>query len=448
MNNLDKYNSKRNFNKTNEPKGKIEKNNKLRFVVQHHIATKDHYDFRLEFKGIMLSWAIPKGPSYNTTDKRLAVHVENHPLSYRNFEGTIPEGEYGAGTVMLWDNGSYEQIEDFNKTYNKGYLKFILKGKRLKGAWTLIKFKEDNWLLIKEKDNIKLFDNINEFNTSIKSGKTMDEISNKFELEITSPDKIMYKSTKTTKLDIINYYLKIAKLMMPYLENRLISTVRSPDGTDKESFYKKHFDKNKYLNKIKNNKIGNYYYIKDIEGLISEVQMNSIEFHIWGSNIEDINHPDIMVFDLDPDEKLNITKIRDGVKDLKSILDKLNLKSYLKTSGGKGYHVLIPIKDKITWKKFRNIAEKIAKLMEESWPDKYTTNIRKDKRKGKILIDYFRNTKTATFVCPYSLRARKKPTVSMPIKWSELDKIKPDDITIDIALKRIKRKNPWEGFLD
>ena len=459
MNSLKKYNEKSNFNKTNEPIGKKSKTSKkLKFCVQHHIARKDHYDFRLEYNGSMLSWAVPKGPSYNTKDKRLAVHVEDHPLSYRTFEGNIPEGEYGAGVVMLWDEGYYTQLEDFNKTYKKGYLKFTLHGKRLNGSWTLVHFKDDNWLMIKEKDNATGFKDIIEYSTSIKTGRTMDEIRNNvnkskknvnkkevINIKVTNPDKAIYKKPKVTKQDVISYYEKVYKRMEPFIKDRLISTVRCPDGIDGEVFFKKHFEENKYLNKKKVN-LHNYYYINDINGLISEVQMNSIEFHIWGSNASKVNNPNYMVFDLDPDEKLSINKVREGVKDLKSILDQLELVSFLKTSGGKGYHVVIPIKQKMSWHEFRKIAKQIAELMESKWPDKYTSNMRKENRKGKIFIDWVRNTKGATSVAPYSLRARKGASVSMPIKWSELDIVKPNSIDINEALKRLKRNDPWKNF--
>ena len=176
------------------------------------------------------------------------------------------------------------------------------------------------------------------------------------------------------------------------------------------------------------------------------MQKNSYEFHIWGSKVNSINNPNLMVFDLDPDEKLSLDKLREGVKNLKEILDDLGLKSFLKTSGGKGYHVVVPFNFKITWKKFYNVSKNIALLMERKWPDKYVTNIRKSKRKNKIFIDYYRNAKSSTFVAPYSVRLRDKASVSMPIKWSELGKIKPDDITIKEAIRRLKRKDPWEGL--
>jgi len=459
MKNLKEYNTKRNFNKTKEPIGnKNVKHKKLRFVVQHHLARKDHYDLRLEYEGVLKSWAVPKGPSFNPKDKRLAVMVEDHPFNYRNFEGTIPKGEYGGGTVMLFDEGYYEATNNFKEGLKKGVLKFKLLGTRLKGNWTLIHFKGDNWLLIKEKDEYLNFDNINNYHTSCRSGRTMEEIEANLKLsseyikgiEVTNPNKLLFKKPNVKKIEVVKYYQTVAKRMLPYLERRIISVVRCPEGTFEESFFKKHLeDKRSGLTKIKiknkEKKTEDYFYINNIEGIINEAQMNTIEFHIWGSNVNELNKPNIMVFDLDPDEGLTLKKLREGVKDLKSILDKLNLKSYLKTSGGKGYHVVVPIKD-MTWNEFRNISKQIAELMETKWPEKYTSNIRKEKRVNKIFIDWQRNIKGSTFVAPYSLRAKNKPTVSMPISWKELDTIKPNEITMKKALERIKKTDPWKNF--
>ncbi|MFA6782480.1 MAG: DNA polymerase ligase N-terminal domain-containing protein, partial [Sedimentibacter sp.] len=149
---LNEYNQRRNFEKTFEPEGRTETSEEsLRFVVQHHLAGRDHYDLRLEWNGVLLSWAVPKGPSYNTKDKRLAVQVEDHPLEYRNFEGTIPKGEYGGGVVMLWDEGYWEPYMNVDEGLSEGMLKFSLKGSRLRGRWALIRLKgkagetKDNW---------------------------------------------------------------------------------------------------------------------------------------------------------------------------------------------------------------------------------------------------------------------------------------------------------------
>lgn len=163
---LEKYNQKRNFKQTAEPQGKIKPSKKtLRFVVQRHAATRLHYDFRLEMEGVLKSWAVPKGPSLNPADKRLAMMVEDHPYDYRSFEGTIPEGNYGAGEVEIWDEGTYEALQKKSgkadesillSELHAGSLKFILHGQKLKGEFALVKLKnadEDNaWLLIKHKD--------------------------------------------------------------------------------------------------------------------------------------------------------------------------------------------------------------------------------------------------------------------------------------------------------
>ena len=156
---LKKYREKRDFSKTSEPAGESKLGNGATiFVVQKHHASRLHYDFRLEHNGALMSWAVPKGPSLDPKMRRLAVHVEDHPLDYATFEGQIPKGEYGAGTVIVWDHGTWAPLGDFESEFAKGHFKFRLEGTRLKGAWTLVKLKpkeadDDNWLLIKEKDD-------------------------------------------------------------------------------------------------------------------------------------------------------------------------------------------------------------------------------------------------------------------------------------------------------
>ena len=182
---LEEYNRKRNFEKTGEPEGESEKpEERLRFVVQHHMARRDHFDVRLEWDGALLSWAVPKGPSCDPRDKRLAVRVEDHPLEYRNFEGTIPKGEYGGGTVMLWDEGFWEPLADAGEGLRAGSLKFALKGRRLRGKWALIRMKakegeeENNWLLLKERDEYAQTDSgVSRFAFSVRTGRTMEEIA-------------------------------------------------------------------------------------------------------------------------------------------------------------------------------------------------------------------------------------------------------------------------------
>jgi bifunctional non-homologous end joining protein LigD len=191
------YHRKRDFTRTSEPKGatgkgagkrkSANKPGKLRYLIQKHDATRLHYDFRLEWNGTLMSWAVPKGPSENPDDKRLAVHVEDHPLEYGNFEGTIPKGEYGGGTVMLWDTGTWEpHEEDVDAALEKGKLAFTLNGKRLHGNWALVRLRKrspkdkDNWLLIKERDEFERKSGklaTERETSSVKSGRSMDQIA-------------------------------------------------------------------------------------------------------------------------------------------------------------------------------------------------------------------------------------------------------------------------------
>src|SRR5689334_12528539 len=195
---LSEYRRKRDFAKTREPAGgattsksapRKKRAPALHFVVQKHAASQLHFDFRLELDGVMKSWAVPKGPSYDPSVKRLAMEVEDHPIEYNTFEGTIPKGEYGGGTVMLWDRGTYEPESGggeaaLREGYERGDLKFILHGERLEGAWVLVRMRRGDdgraqWLLIKHRDETAddSYDVTAEVTTSVASGRTMDEIA-------------------------------------------------------------------------------------------------------------------------------------------------------------------------------------------------------------------------------------------------------------------------------
>ena len=186
---LAEYNRKRDFTRTKEPAGTVPKTTgkALHFVVQKHAASRLHYDFRLELDGVMKSWAVPKGPSYDPKVRRLAMEVEDHPISYNTFEGTIPAGEYGGGTVMLWDRGTYESEDgggsaSLRRGYEKGDLKIVMHGKRLRGAWVLVRMNRPGppqWLLIKHRDSTADpgLDVTADETTSVVTDRTMDEIA-------------------------------------------------------------------------------------------------------------------------------------------------------------------------------------------------------------------------------------------------------------------------------
>ena len=201
---LSLYKKKRNFGDTPEPSGKEKSSARsLCFVVQKHDASSLHYDFRLELKGVLKSWAVPKGPSLNPGDKRLAMHVEDHPYDYRKFEGIIPEGNYGAGTVIVWDEGTYapmdgeelsreEQEKLLMKQYHSGNMKISLQGQKLNGSYALFRLKngeEKSWLLVKKDDEFATEEDVTQKNKSVKSGKTLAEIAQKNGVEIKHPEK-------------------------------------------------------------------------------------------------------------------------------------------------------------------------------------------------------------------------------------------------------------------
>jgi bifunctional non-homologous end joining protein LigD len=191
---LSTYRAKRDFGRTGEPRGRVERADRHRFVVQRHDATRLHYDFRLELGGVYRSWAVTKTPSLDPAVRRLAVEVEDHPIEYGTFEGTIPKGQYGGGTVQLWDRGTWmAQDPDPGRDLAEGHLKFVLEGERMKGKWALVRMRDDprrpgrkvrhNWLLIKEVDDEAQRgakgDLLAKAVTSVKTGRTLDEISEK-----------------------------------------------------------------------------------------------------------------------------------------------------------------------------------------------------------------------------------------------------------------------------
>ncbi len=187
MTGLEIYSSKRRFGVTSEPKGKMAPKRGHAFVIQKHAAMRLHYDLRLELDGVMKSWAVTRGPSLVPSEKRLAVQVEDHPVAYNKFEGTIPKGEYGGGTVMIWDRGSWQPQDDPHTSLKKGHLSFVLEGEKLHGLWHLVRLrkrpgeKHDNWLLIKARDRAARDESdrdiLEQKPRSVASGRTMDEIA-------------------------------------------------------------------------------------------------------------------------------------------------------------------------------------------------------------------------------------------------------------------------------
>ena len=273
---------------------------------------------------------------------------------------------------------------------------------------------------------------------------------------ITHPEKILFPSEKISKKNILDYYQKISSYMIPLIKDRPLSVLRCPKGATEKCFYQKHLgagDSSKYFHIFKvreKSKREKYFSINSVRGLIQLVQMNAFEIHNWNSHYQTLLKPDQIVIDFDPSPELPFKKVVNACFELKKILDKLKLKSFVKVTGGKGVHVhipIVPIYDQYIVKAF---AKAIVDKMVEQNPELYLASISKKLRTGKIYIDYLRNSFGATEVAPYSIRAKEVSAVALPIEWSELPKVKsPDQFTIKKALQKIaKRKSdPWENIL-
>ncbi|WP_126973960.1 DNA ligase D [Gynurincola endophyticus] len=850
---LTEYNKKRDFTKTDEPKGKIKTSAKeLHFVIQKHQASRLHYDFRLEIEGVLASWAVPKGPSTDTSVKRLAMQVEDHPLDYMNFEGIIPKGEYGGGTVMVWDTGTflaegYDTVAESKKVIKKqlteGNIKIVMYGKKMKGTWHLVRMKgkEKEWLLLKGKDSFankkrafnensvltgrnltriekdanavwsshkvekktapkkqrstvtspsvftaeelsaakrikffpakwrpqlatltdEVFDNdewlfedkydgyrallqinkgkvnlvsrnglsfnekypaiaealsiiqedvildgeivvedkkgnshfqwlqyyhenpdqgslkcyvfdilyfngfdltslqniqrkkileavlpesativyskhisgkgkqalkkadkkgiegiiakrkeapyltnkrskdwlkikinkeqemviggyteptgkrigfgailvgyyegkefryagkvgtgfndeklqeffatfkklerkTNPFNTtpleknvhwlkpelvaqikysewtengslrhpvfialrtdkkptavkrevSMITEKIVDDqpVKNKShatapkstaaskktvkktgdandKVNITNPDKLYWPQEKITKGDVINYYNEMADYVMPYVIDRPQSLRRNPDGIKNTGFFQKNVA-GQVPDWIKTQKIKSksteesieYMLCQNKDTLLFMANWGCIEINPWSSRVGTINHPDYIIFDLDPNEA-SLKNLITTAKKVKEILDQLGINAYLKTSGGKGLHIYIPVKPVYTYTQTRNFSQTISEAVHAALPDITSLERSPDKRKGKIYLDYLQNGKGKTMASPYSLRPRESATVSTPLNWKELNaRLDPKKFTIKTIPIRVKKKGDlWKNFFN
>ncbi len=813
---LAKYKAKRDFAKTPEPSGAAESSARGNlFIVHKHDATRLHWDLRLEVDGVLKSWAVTKGPSPDPDIKRLAVRTEDHPMSYAEFEGTIPKGEYGGGTVMLWDRGSWAPIKGKSATdLDKGHLHFSLNGERMKGEWLLIRLKKkpgekrENWLLRKlQDDHAQEGDALVERElTSVLTGRSMAEIaadkkgefplagkkddafleqmekassrnaakgksrskrqsarlpkfakpqlatlvddvptgnewmheikfdgyramiaakgddvrvytrsgkdwSDKFaplveaiaalelpaclldgeivaydakgnpdfstlqqvlkrghgsqsksdalalhafdllsldgedlrklpnierkerleallstaeppvhvadhiigageklyeamckagqegiiakkidapyrhsrskawvkikctrrqefvivgwkaskakgrpfasllmaqhedaelvykgnvgtgfstdelddlaakmkrlerktppvetdeasaqgvtwltpklvaevafaeftadgnirhgsyiglrsdkdaksikpetaakpptpaaDVKISSRPRVVFPDSGQTKGQLADYYAAVAPLMLPFAGRRPVSLVRCPQGRAKKCFFQKH-DSGAFGDAVhhvpireKDGGTEDYLYVEDVRGILQCVQMGTIEFHGWGARSDDVEAPDRMVFDLDPDEGLGFNEVKQAARDIRARLSDIGLVSFAMLSGGKGVHVVVPLNTGRSWDEHKDFSRRFAEALSIAEPERFTATMSKAKRKGKIFIDWLRNQRGSTAVIPYSARARSGAPVAVPIGWNELKSMKDaQPFSIDDAKRLIDR---------
>ncbi len=830
---LEKYWEKRDFKKTPEPRGKVARPGKaLHYYIQEHHATRLHYDFRLELDGTLKSWAVPKGPSLDPADKRLAVHVEDHPLDYGTFEGDIPEHQYGAGHVMLWDRGVWEPEGDPREGYRKGRLKFHLDGRKLHGGWTLVRMNgqdkgKGNWLLIKEHDEeaksgaeaqvteiltenvadhptakkkpakvakgkakrpaaadpakaegarkaampenlspqlatlvehppagndwlsevkydgyraltrigdgevhmftragydwtgewasianglaqlpvkeawldgevvavdesgaasfqalqnmmrrgknaqlayyvfdlvyldgydltdvplverkrllrgllqdlpesgpvlysdhieggsqevfehacmhnlegivakradagyqqqrsrawlkvkcmqrqefviggytdpggsreqfgallVGVYDDKRRLRYSGKVGTGFDarvlrSVAKNFEaleqdepvfanpptgaeargvhwlkpelvaeidfaqwtdaglirhasfvglrgdkaaqeivreqplsdkvlariereaervvaedgltgkakgknivagIEITHPSKMLFPRIGLTKLALVEYYEAVGEWIVPHLKNRPLTLVRCPQGGEHKCFFQKHVNETipEAIERIvapEESGPATYMMANNVEAVIGLVQMGVLEIHTWSSSAGTLDYPDRMIFDLDPAEGLPWETVIEGAQLVHGLLDEIGLTNFLKTTGGKGLHIVVPLKPERPWGEVKAFSRSIAEHLAQTLPERFTANMSKAERGGKIFIDYLRNGQGATAVAAYSTRAKPTASVSAPIFWDELvPDLHADAFNVGNIRERLARleADPWRDY--
>lgn len=816
---LARYNAKRDFTKTAEPHGVAPTSSGNSFVIQQHDATRMHYDFRLELDGVLLSWAVPKGPSLDVTQKRLAVRTEDHPVSYRDFEGYIPDGEYGGGPVIVWDRGTWMPEGDPHFGLRKGHVGFTLFGEKLLGRFSLVRLKpkdgkesKENWLLMKHADEhahkgraaeitrlrpesvlsgrkltqvekpgtpptprkakskitrrlpstlmpklgdlkpqlatlvdrpprtadwvyeikfdgYRMLASLNKAAIVLRSRNNLDwtktlpgvvrdlqkvkasaaildgelcfidergrssfqslqnalprgfgkavhnhqlryfvfdllflngedlrtlslserkarlkallrrkptgcvlysdhiqadgdtallqacaaglegliakrkdaayregrgsdwlklkchqrrefvivglipaagrrtgfrslllglregsslrfagrvgtgfsedslkdlaqrlgklasdksplddppriahvawvrpelvceveytemtadgslrhpsfqglredknatsvkrervirtrtleksgaateaELGDETvgELTITHPERLMDSRSGTTKLEVARYHEFVSQWFMPYATSRPLSLVRCPQGDAGRCFFQKHSMPGIGAHVLKSNLFGHeILYVEDSSGVLELVQFNAMEFHAWGASLNAPDRPNWMVIDLDPDASLNYSDVVSAALEVRDALQDLGLKCWVKTTGGKGLHVQVPLTPRASWSQVKDFSHALASALEQQSPDRYVANMAKSRRKGRIFVDYLRNAQGSTAVLPYSPRSRPGATVAMPIAWKDLDKTDPREFTVRSAHQWLKKRrlDPWKDFL-
>jgi bifunctional non-homologous end joining protein LigD len=251
-----------------------------------------------------------------------------------------------------------------------------------------------------------------------------------FGIEISNPDRIIYPEEGLTKADLANYYAAVEPLIMVDVADRPMTLIRCPQGRGKKCFFQKHDsgtfgpDVKHIPIKEKDGEVQDYLYLDDIKGLLACVQMGTVEFHGWGSKVDNVEYPDRLVFDLDPDVGLDFEKVKAAAVQLKGLLGDLGLVTFPLLSGGKGIHVVVPLDASRNWPTVKSFADRFSRAIAEAEPDMFTANIRKVQRKGRIFLDWLRNQRGATAVMPYSARAREGAPVSAPVAWEELDEYK------------------------
>jgi bifunctional non-homologous end joining protein LigD len=507
---LDVYRRKRDFTRTPEPAGgPPSPSGEPRFVVQRHRASRLHYDLRFEVDGVLVSWAVPKGPTLDPAARRLAMHVEDHPIEYLHFEGVIPEGEYGGGDVIVWDTGTWESVksDDPRAAIAGGELHAEVQGEKLRGRLVLVRREGgddgDAWLLLHKHDEhaVQGWDP-EEHPRSVLSGRTNEEVRadpdrmwrsdapaseasvsllpeplpdeaiDELEalgrqgtwevfgrsLKVTNLDKVMFPGDPpVTKRELLAYAARIAPTALPYLEGRPLNLHRYPDGADGKGFWHKQRPAHApdWLGAWDNEEAGEgetttYVVAEEPAALVWAANFGALEWHPWTSRADAPHEPTYALVDLDPGEQTTWDDLLVLARLHRTALEHLGLTARAKVTGRRGIQIWVPITGGYSFDDTRAWVEALSKTVGKVVPELVSWKWEVKARKGLARLDYTQNAINKTLVAPYSPRPGRGAPVSVPITWDELDDpdLRPDRWTIRTAPHRLaERGDPFRALL-
>lgn len=509
---LDTYRRKRDFGRTPEPAGgSPAAPGALRFVVQRHRASRLHYDLRFEMDGVLASWAVPRGPTLDPAARRNAVHVEDHPIEYLDFEGVIPAGEYGGGDVIVWDIGTWEPVktDDPVAAVAAGELHAELHGEKLRGRLVLVRRdrdpgEKDQWLLLHKRDEhaVPGWDP-EQHPRSVLSGRTNDEVKADpdrlwrsdlpaarasialkpmvaegptadelaeldalrtqgmwhfagRELRLSNLDKELFPGG-VTKRDFVRYAATIAPTVLPYLSGRAVNLHRFPGGAATKGFWHKQLPDHapEWLPRwdnpeAKEGDTTTYLVVDEPAALVWAANFGALEWHAWTSRTDRPRLPTYALIDLDPGPATSFADILTLARLHRTALEHLHVRAQPKLTGRRGIQIWIPIARGPSFDETRAWVEQLSRAVGGVVPELVSWEWNVRARGGQARLDYTQNAINKTLVAPYSPRPAALGPVSAPIDWDELDDpdLRPDGVPMaDVPARLAERGDPFRTVL-
>lgn len=475
-----------------------------RFVVQHHRASSDHYDLRFEVDGVLVSWAVPKGPTLDPDVRRSAFRTPDHPMEYLDFEGVIGEGQYGAGDVVVWDIGTWEPhgTDDPAASIEGGSLHAEVSGHKLAGRLVLVRRggpDSKQWLLIHKHDrHAQKGWRPEDHPRSVLTGRTSDQVradpdrewrsdlpaeeasvalrtpevtddelaalddlgpgGGTWEvfgrrLKVTNLDKELFPKAKgrpaATKRDLLRYTAQVAPTVVPYLRGRALNMHRFPNGAGGKGFWHKAVPKHapdwiaRWDNPAADPGETQTYVVADEPAtLVWAANFGALEWHGWTSRTEAPDKPTYALIDIDPGEKTTWEEVLVLARLHRTAFEHMGVTAVAKVTGRRGIQVWVPIRTGPSFDDTRAWVETLSRTVGKAVPELVSWKWQVSERKGLARLDYTQNAVNKTLVAPYSPRASAGAPVSMPIEWDELDdpELRPDRWTIFTAPERLREK--------